>query len=392
MNHKQFKLGIQKVTMKKVVMLVSGPCDEEINPDQRVINEAEALSQAGYAVEIFAWDRELRSKSVEYYGNCKVERIGIVSTFGKGLNQVWGFARFYIKLIVKMIKADFDVIHCHDLDTLLPGFIVARLKKKKLVFDSHEYYPAIMVDQKMLILAKLATKIQNFIVKRSDLVIVVNEYLKKIFLNVNSNVRVIMNCKDLNEFNSRFIDEKYHKHVSKNKKSFLYIGTLMDGRNLFELIDIFKNSNATFLIGGRGQLMNKIKKLTKSSNNIHFIGTVPSKDVPRYTAASDYIIAIYNSKSLNNDIAGPPNKLFEAIAAGKPIITSKNGPTGELVKKIGCGIVVDPDNKQEIRRIINKTIYDESLQQKLCRKSIEAQKMYNWKEESKKLIEAYRYL
>jgi len=371
--------------MKKIIMLLSGPCDSILDPDPRVENEAEALAEAGYNVLILAWDRELKSKKFEDKNVFKIERMRIKSSFGKGSKQIFRFVRFNRKLFFKLMKTKFDIVHCHDFDTLIPGFLAAKLKGKKIVFDSHEFYPAMMQDQGMKTLSKIAKRIQSFVVKRVNLIVVVNPILERIFNKLNKKVVLIMNSKKLNEFQN--IKENPLKKY-KNKKKFLYIGAFSKGRNLLELIDIFKNkNNAMLILGGNGYLEKQIKD--KLHKNIIFLGRVKKEDVPKYTLASDYLLAIYKSTLLNNDIAGPPNKLFEAIAAGKPIITSKKGSTGEMVRSIGCGITINPDDKEEIDFIIEKLISNKGLQRELSKKAKEAQKLYNWDNESKNLKKAY---
>lgn len=371
--------------MKKIIMLLSGPCDSILDPDPRVENEAEALTKAGYNVKLFAWDRELKSKRIEKIKGLRIERIRIKSTFGKGSKQIFKFLKFNQKLFFKLLRSNFDIVHCHDFDTLIPGFLAAKLKRKKLVFDSHEFYPAMMKDQGLKSLSKIANKLQSFIAKRVNLIIAVNHLLQRIFKRLNKNTRLIMNCKKLEEFQN-IKNNPLKKY--KNIKKFLYIGAFSPGRNLLELIDIFKDKqNAILVLGGNGYLEKQIKN--RLHKNILFLGRVKKEDVPKYTLASDYLLAIYQSNLLNNDIAGPPNKLFEAIAAGKPIITNKRGSTAEIVKKTGCGITVDSSNIEEIDKLITNLISNKKLQLKLNKKSKQAQSRYNWANESKKLKMVY---
>jgi glycosyltransferase involved in cell wall biosynthesis len=200
-----------------------------------------------------------------------------------------------------------------------------------------------------------------------------------------------MNCKKLEEFNDIGYKDILKKYNFRNKKKFLYIGAFSPGRNLLELIEIFKDQkDSVFILGGNGHLEKQIKE--KLHKNIIFLGRVKKEDVPKYTLASDYLLAIYKSKLLNNDVAGPPNKLFEAIAAGKPIITSKNGSTGDMISKIGCGITINPDSKEEIELTINKLISNKKLQLELSNKAKESQEKYNWDNESKNLVNSYQKL
>lgn len=371
-------------------MLVSNPCDANIKPDQRVTNEAETLAKKGYKVKLFAWDRETKSATKERQKGFIIERIKIKSEFGTGLKQLPAFIKFYFVLIYKLIKLKFDIVHCHDFDTLIPGFIVAKIKRKKIVFDSHDYYPAMVRDKELQKISRMIEIIQDFMAKRSDYIITVNPVLKKIFERINNKVEVVMNCKKNSEFEDRKIDDLIDKHKLNGKIVFTYIGALTHHRNLFGVMDLFKDKNeAVFLIGGDGILKTEVKEKAKKAKNVIFLGRVKEKDVPRYTLASDYIIAVYQSVLSNNDIAGPPNKLFEAISSGKPIITSKYGSTGSLVKSIGCGITVDPDDKNDIDDKIKKLIKGDIVSKNIILNSKKAQKIYNWEKESKKLIDVY---
>lgn len=386
---KRKKRKNQNSKKKKIVMLLSNP----LKPDPRVSNEAEALVKAGYSVEVLAWDREGKSKKKETKNGVDINRIRYKSTYGQGKKQLKYFISFQGIIVKELLKKEFDAVHCHDFDTLMGGFIGGKIRRKKVIYDAHESYPSMMVDRGLKKIAKKIDKAETRIVKRIDQVITVNPILEKIFKKKGAKKIVqILNSKDLKKYEAteKEIENIRKKWKASGKKVFIYIGTLSPKRNLLELVEIFKKEkNAKLVIGGEGVLEKEIKQKIKETNNVLFIGKVSEKRVPLYTLSSDVVLAIYKSNSLNNNIAGPPNKLFEAIAAGKPIITSKKGSTGKMVKELEVGLVVNANNVKEIKKTIDKITNKQKIIEKISKKSKEARKKYNWDTEKQKLIEIY---
>ena len=131
----------------KILMILSKP----FMTDLRVYNEAKALTDAGHNVTIIVWDRRKEYKNEDEVNNIKIIRIHN-TTLMKILpndilrNPLWW--RNAYKKAIKLYngKFRFDVVHCHDLDTLKIG---VKLKKKtgcKLIYDSHEIFGHMIED------------------------------------------------------------------------------------------------------------------------------------------------------------------------------------------------------------------------------------------------------
>src|SRR5579885_3128214 len=123
-NGKQGKPG------KTVLMLLTNAYD----PDARVRQEALALLGMGWRVRLLAWDRDLKSAASELMEGVEVERIFLRSSHGRGNTQLFFYALLYLKMLWRAWRIRFDVVHCHDLDTLPIGFIAAKLKRKPIVY------------------------------------------------------------------------------------------------------------------------------------------------------------------------------------------------------------------------------------------------------------------
>jgi glycosyltransferase involved in cell wall biosynthesis len=86
---------------------------------------------------------------------------------------------------------------------------------------------------------------------------------------------------------------------------------------------------------------------------------------------------------------GSPNKLFEAMVCGRPILVSRGTFVGELVNKEKCGLVV-PYTKNDLKDAIVRLRDDSKLRETLGRNALNAAiRRYNWEKESEKLIEIY---
>jgi len=381
------------VNMKKIIILLTNP----LEMDNKVCNEAKALINASFDVVVYAWDRE-RKYSSNINGivdGIRVKRVLIKSAYGQGLKQLFGFISFWIVVFWRLMIFNFDIVHCVDLNTLVPGFLAAKIKRKKVVYDSHEDFPASMLDAKVKHLAPLAERVESFIIKRVNMVIAVsNGHARILKLRGAKKLYVIPTTKLLSEYN--YTEEELFnlrkKFGLEKKFIFLYMGLLYRHRNLLEIIEIFKKYVAeenVFLIGGYGILEEEIKKAASNCKNVIFTGMVLASEVSLYTKASNVLFALSKSTSRNMSTT-IPNKLFEAIAAGKPIIGSNVGPLGQTIRETNCGIAINPDKPDEIKNVILRIISDKNLYSQLCLNAVKVQKIYNWEKTSRKLVKHYK--
>jgi glycosyltransferase involved in cell wall biosynthesis len=169
----------------------------------------------------------------------------------------------------------------------------------------------------------------------------------------------------------------------------IYIGVLEPNRNLIELVDGFTGDEvqgARLLVGGYGTLEKLLAE--KKGTNYQFIGPVKPVDLPAYTLAADILVAVYNP-AFGNNRDSVPNKLFEAMSAGKPIIVAKGTWTGLTVDKIECGSTV-AYGTDEVFRAIDRLLIDKTLYERCSANGIKAfNEEYNWPNMEKRLLRLY---
>ena len=377
---------------KKVVMLLSNP----FSPDPRVMKEAKSLSMNKYTITIIAWDREGKFKDVASEEHYKVFHLGprlpkrfhdlpmIFQAFIKGICLIL----YSINAFFYALKERGDAYHCHDFDTLHIGLKLKFITAKPLIYDSHEDYPSLMRDRLGERAGSLFRFLEKMMLSYVDGIIADNDARARRFREHRNKVSVVMNCIDLEWFESNLNKIK----LDFDKPVILYIGGLIQNRGLEEFLQSKKyvKSNATYLIVGDGFLLDKLKMTAEKLNlkDVVFTGYVHYDLLPSYIRDADLGV-ILNKPSYNNKHSSP-NKLFEYLAGGLPVIVSNLPYLERFIKEQGCGLTVNPDNPKEIAGIIDKLLSNKELMREMSENGKKAvEEGYNWNNQVKNLLELY---
>jgi glycosyltransferase involved in cell wall biosynthesis len=381
---------------KKIVMLLSNGFD----PDPRVHNEAVTLVQSGYEVTLICWDRDrgLKKPKKERIDGINVQRIGPRSKHNLGFFQVFFILLFWLFVFLKVLFQKADVVHCHDFDTLPIGFLLVKMKRCKLVYDSHENFPKMVQFDVSRILGRAIDLAENQLIKHVDLTITVGEILaKELTKKGANNVRVIGNWKNGEDFifDSQELMELRKALGIKEEKILIitYITALKEERKIIQLIEAVQEQESFILIlGGKGPIEDSIKEKIKEHDNIKYLGFVNPADVPKYTALSDVIFYGFDPDNENSRYSAP-NKLFEALAAGKVIISCNIGEIGWIVKKFGCGLIIEDYSPLTIRNALNYFYQNpDKLIQSKQNALLLGRNEYNWDKAKKILCQSYENL
>ena len=129
----------------------------------------------------------------------------------------------------------------------------------------------------------------------------------------------------------------------------------------------------------------------KGFGKVRYLGKVPFEEVSRYYALAD--IGLVCIQPLERHKVSLPNKIFEYMAAGLPIIASNFPLWKKIVDDAGCGICIDPTDPEKIAEAILYLLDNPQLGKEMGENGRRAAKeRYNWKKESKKLLEVYKKL
>ena len=367
----------------KILMILS----KIFKTDSRVRIEANTLIDNGHEVKIIVWDRKNKYSTEENVENIQVFRIknkGLLRILPSDLfrNPLW-WRKAYKKAIEIKKEYDFDVVHCHDLDTLQAGVWIKNKTNCKLVYDAHEIFGYIIQNKVPGFIVNRTFKMEKKLVKSIDQMITISTPFEKYFKTITKKpITIVMNCKDL----------IYEKYEPKKNKVFtlLYIGSMSSIRFFPQIVDLVGNiSNVKFKIAGlKGWEYEEVERLSKKYENIEFLGTIPNKDIMKLTREADAIYMVVNS-NFNQPKMTLFNKQFEAMVCGTPIICSRGTNSGDMTEKLNCGIVVEY-NEKSIKEGIVKLRDSKELCENLGKNAFKAAKeRYNWETEKKNLLKVY---
>lgn len=377
----------------QVLMLVSNP----FISDPRVYAEAKSLIQAGYEVTVIAWDREKQNPSRQNLDGIEVVRLRTrllpkQHRFGSplwvGLNLILWQRQAYRQALILNREKHFDVIHCHDFDTLAIG---TRLKQKlglPLIYDAHEIYGYMIRGTVPYWIANIFLWLERRWIKKVDRIINVGEAQKRYFAGITDKaILVIMNCKPLQSL-------EYQPPDNEGNFTLLYIGILHRKRAIPMLIRAAKElPDVHCLIGGVGQpgYVQALKKECSRTSNVAFLGRVPFDEVIPMTNKADCVFLMVNPEDLTSSIA-LGNKQFEAMVCGRPIICTKGTYSGEMTEQEEVGLAVEY-TEEALKEAIIRLRDDPELRERLGRNALKAAvTKYNWQKQEEKLIALYKSL
>jgi glycosyltransferase involved in cell wall biosynthesis len=166
----------------------------------------------------------------------------------------------------------------------------------------------------------------------------------------------------------------------------------VEGRNLLTIIKTvgeLENEGIRLIIGGFGPLEETIKKKSLKYKNISFIGWIPYNKVLNLENSLHVMIHTTDPENQGQKWVSP-NKLFESMALGKPIIVSEGTLSAKRVDMLKCGLIVQYGSQMDLRGAILQLKNNKNLAKELgSRGKEEFSRNWNWGVTEKKLLEAY---
>ncbi|MEK1310453.1 glycosyltransferase family 4 protein [Limosilactobacillus fermentum] len=368
-------------------------------PDSRVEKEIYSLSKE-HEVELLGWDRTQNKKKIERRTvrinnkSFKYHLICIKASQGGGFKKLmfpmFGFWNQMIKFIRKY-QSNYDVIHFCDFDTAAMAFSVIDRRKTKIVYDIFDYYADSHSAPKLV--SNMIRKRENYIINHSDLVELCSEKRKKQIAPANNKNTIIIHnspSKVIKMDNVNIQGDKTH-----SKKRIVYAGMLSNGRYLKEIADcVIKKSDIEWHVGGFGELTEYFEKLSKKYDNIFFYGKMKYSEVLFLEKNCDFMTAIYDPKIPNHKYAAP-NKFYEALMLGKPLIMIKGTGMADLVSKYNLGVTMDLKKynfNMAFEDVLTSVISTKDTTSISNRETRLYTNEFSWDSMEKRLLGAYRCL
>jgi glycosyltransferase involved in cell wall biosynthesis len=370
--------------MKKVIVSVIN----DLSTDQRVHKVCTTLHGMGYDVTLVG--RKQRQSMPLIPRSYSTKRMFLL--FEKG---PLFYAEFQLRLFFFLFFRNFAVLVSNDLDTLLPNFLVSKFMGSKLVYDSHELFCEVPELQNNPAKKKTWKTLEGWIFPRLKYVFTVNDSIAKIYSEqYKVNVRVVRNIPYLSTQENVQAATKEILGIPLGKKIVVLQGAGINvDRGAEEAVEAMQYvENAILMIVGSGDVIPILKSIVerlKLNDKVIFTGKVPFEKLVQYTRHADLGLTLDKDTNINYRYS-LPNKLFDYIHAGVPVLASDLVEVKKIIMDYHVGDIVYNHDPKQIGAKINLLLNSERLLpewKKNCK--IAAQKL-NWEEEEKQLVEVYK--
>ncbi len=348
----------------------------DLSYDQRMIRICTSLVNAGYQVTLIG--RKLNSSIPLTDQPFKQKRINCIFEKGKLFYAEYNIRLFFFLLFKKM-----DCIGAIDLDTILPGYFISKIKKTKRVYDAHELFCEMKEIVTRPAIYKTWKRIERYTVPKFKHGYTVNQPIANEFKKMYGvEYEVIRNVTLLKEISP----------VEKKEKFILYQGAVNEGRCFETLIPAFKNINCKLIICGDGNFMQQAKQLVATNNlqdKVIFKGRIKPDELSIITQQAYIGITLFDDRALSNYYS-LANRFFDYMHAGIPQLCVNYPVYAEINSQIPFAVLVDDISSENIAAHLNNLLTNEVLYNDLQQNCLKARQTLNWQQEEKKLIQFYK--
>jgi len=359
-------------------------------PDPRVEKIARALQGAGYPVELLGWDRSASLPARALENGLQVQRLPIRAEFGRGLANLpnllrwqWGLWRWLARN-----RRTYDVIHACDFDTILPALLAKRLWGKRVVYDIFDFYADhLRATPQPLIRAIRAADLQA--INRADALILADDSRREQIRGSSPRRCVVV----YNSPEDVLSELEAPAEGGEAALRLCYVGLLQVERGIFELLQVLERHPDWRLdLAGFGGDEALIRERIAAMPNVTWHGRIPYRQALQLSLAADALFATYDPAIPNHRYASP-NKVFEAMMLGKPVIVARDTNMDRLIGEANCGLVVEYGDVEALEAALRRLEADPTLRRSLgANARLAYERTFSWAEMEKRLLGLYREL
>lgn len=300
--------------------------------------------------------------------------------------QLIKYIEFILKCLIYFYKYKINVVNCHSLGLLPIGFLAKLFLNTKLIYDAHE----LETERNGLFgIRKILSKfIERRLINRVDLTIVVGDMIADHYANEYSIVRptVVLNAPyKVSIKKSDLLRQELG--IEKNKEIYLYQGMLTEGRGIELILSAFSsgeiNKDKVVVFMGYGSFDTLISDYALKNENIYLANAVSPDVVLNYTASANYGVSLIEPICLSYRYC-LPNKLFEYLMVGIPVIVSNLPEMRKVIEHSKSGYILEEFSVDALVQVINSSSTLDSNQ-------IVSEK-YTWDYQELVMLKSYKEL
>lgn len=273
------------------------------------------------------------------------------------------YFEYNVRLFCCLLFLKIDVFVANDLDTLPANYLASRLRRKPLVYDSHEYFTEVPELVNRPRVKAIWTRIEKALVPKVDAAYTVCESIAEVYRNkYGVDFKVVRNLplRAMSTTSDPMI--RSHRITHDTPKIILYQGALNLGRGLEDTIKAMQFiDGAEFWLAGDGDLTQKLKDLVeelKLESKVKFLGRLPLHELSSITCKADLGISLEEDLGLNYRFA-LPNKLFDYIQARVPVLVSDLPEMRRVVENFQIGTCIKFDKRNQLAEEMKEALFNE---------------------------------
>ena len=376
-----FRSEIGTMKKKRVILSVIN----DLVTDQRVNRTAGVLTELGF--EVLLVGRRKFDSPVMPEREYETFRMRLL--FEKG---PWFYAEYNTRLFFLLLSRPAELLVSNDLDTLLPNYLVHNLKRVPLVYDSHEYFTATpeLVDRPRV--QRIWKWIEKSIVPKLKDCITVNASIANLCeTDYKVPFRVVRNIPNAPKHKETPTREELN--LPADKKIVLLQGSGINiQRGAEEAVEAMQYlENVLLLIVGGGDVISLLKQKTnelKLQEKVKFVSRQTPEKLAGYTRNADLGLTIDKDTNINYRFS-LPNKLFDYIHAGVPVLATPLVELKSIIQKYQIGAFIENHNPEHIAATIKAMFDDEKQLAEYKQNTARAAADLNWETEKKVLSEIF---
>lgn len=344
-------------------------------PDDIRIFQKECLSLAKFGHQVFYITSDLNCKSVEVPD-------GSVQTIVVNLRKSdrrFPYVHYWKDLKRILLSLDADIYHFHELP-ILPVLLYMKKKGKKVIYDLHEDTPRQMQPSMYRRRGKVIGGLiigffeafENYCIKKADYIITATPHIAERCKKLTGNVECIANYPIV------YSDRKAEKWFEEREKIICYTGGISESNGIFNIVKAMQDVDGVLYLAGNLSKELKDRLIEYDGwKKVRELGYVAREEVQKILSKSIAGLVLYLPEG--NTIEALPNKLFEYMEAGLPVISSDFPLWKEIVEGNQCGICVDPNKPEEIASAINRVLKNPKWAKEMGGNGRRlVQEKYNW--------------
>ncbi len=352
----------------------------DLATDNRVARTCAVLTGLGY--EVLLVGRKL-PVSLPLERPYRTKRVRLL--FNKG---PLFYAEYNLRLFFLLLFSRSTLLFSNDLDTLLPNFLVARIRGKKLVYDTHEFYTEVpeLVGRPRVRAVWLA--IERWIFPKLGTVITVNQSIaeayRKRYGKTLEVVRNIPMARDLGPLPSR-----QELDLPTDKRILVMQGAGINVQRGAEeaVLAMRELPDCLLLIIGGGDAWPVLEALVREHDlqeRVRLLGKMPYARMMDYTRNADLGLTLDKDTNLNYRFS-LPNKLFDYLHAGIPVLATDLPEVAAIVHAFECGVVLGQATPEAVQEAVRTLFADEALYEGLRKNATFAARKLDGAQEAAKL-------